>query len=136
MNTLIKKSEDSGSKRDIETVQDIEILVDCFYQQVREDELLGPVFQKIIPTEEEWGQHLETMNKLWKTVLYSKSAYRGNPFPRHIDLEIGSKHFDRWLVLFGQTVDNNFSGNQADGIKKRSRIMRELVEARLFDYKK
>jgi hemoglobin len=119
--------------QDIQTRKDVETLVGLFYNKVRPDELLGPIFNYHIPTEAEWSEHLQTMNNFWETVLFSKSAYRGNPFPKHINLDIDPRHFERWIILFEKTVDENFSGNQAEGIKKRARLLRQIFEAKLFD---
>jgi hemoglobin len=133
MQTDLEKHSLPEKNQDIQTAQDIEILVDLFYQKIRKDELLGPVFNKKIVTDDEWVMHLETMNNFWQMVLFSRSAYRGNPFPRHIDLKLDPSHFERWAALFEQTVDENFSGEQSEAIKKRARIMRQVFETKLFN---
>ena len=53
MNTLKK----------ITQLEDIKQLVDTFYRRVREDELLGPVFEEKI--QENWPRHLDIMYRFW-----------------------------------------------------------------------
>jgi hemoglobin len=46
-------------KKDIEGIADIKILVNAFYEKVRMDETLAPIFNRHIPGD--WTPHLETM---------------------------------------------------------------------------
>lgn len=68
-------------KRDIYSLEDIKFLVDKFYQKVKENELLGPVFTTVI--QNRWPQHLEKMYRFWETVLLEKQTYKGGP-SRHM----------------------------------------------------
>ena len=49
--------------KDIAGKDDIKIFVDKFYEKIREDETLGPVFALRIPAEN-WPKHLERMYSL------------------------------------------------------------------------
>lgn len=61
-------------KKDIEGLDDVKRLVDGFYDRVREDELLAPVFNSRI---NDWQPHLETMYKFWNAVLFGVRNYVG-----------------------------------------------------------
>ena len=65
-------------KKDIEILDDIKLMVDSFYGKIREDDLLGDIFNKII--EDRWPQHLEKMYRFWQTVLLAEHTYIGSPF--------------------------------------------------------
>ena len=54
-------------KHDIGTLDDIKLLVDTFYGKIRENELLGPIFNGIL--KDRWPAHLEKMYRFWQTVL-------------------------------------------------------------------
>ncbi len=75
-----------------------------FYDQVRADAELAPVFDaRIAP--EAWPHHLETMCDFWSSVLMRTGRYHGRPMPKHLALpELNDAHFHRWLSLFRQTV--------------------------------
>ncbi|HYE54196.1 MAG TPA: group III truncated hemoglobin [Chitinophagaceae bacterium] len=118
-------------KHDIQSADDIQTFIDDFYARVRRDELLAPVFRQRIPTDEDWPHHLQVIHNFWNSVLFAVPAYKGNPFPKHVGLGIESRHFDRWIALFHQTIDDHFSGPKADEVKQKAVKMRQLFEIKL-----
>jgi hemoglobin len=78
-------------------------MVDVFYQKVREDELLAPIFNFRLSTH--WEPHLEKMYTFWNAALFGVKGYNGNPFIKHATMELGEEHFERWMNLFSETVD-------------------------------
>jgi len=79
-------------------------VVFAFYDQVRADADLAPVFDRVIAAEA-WPAHLETMCDFWSSVLMRTGRYHGRPMPKHLALpELADAHFHRWLSLFRQTV--------------------------------
>lgn len=76
-----------------------------FYDKIRADELLGPIFNGAI-ADEEWPHHLAKMCDFWSATLLRTSRYQGRPLPPHLALPgIGEEHFRRWLTLFKATVE-------------------------------
>lgn len=116
-------------KKDINQRTDIEIMVDRFYEKVKEDELLGDIFKEII--QDRWPEHLEKMYRFWETILLNNHTYHGSPFTPHAKLPIGKKHFDRWLELFKATINENFDGKVADEAKWRAEKMAEMFEYKI-----
>ena len=88
----------------------IERVVRGFYGKVRDDAMLGPVFESVI---KEWEPHLRTMMDFWSSVLMMTGRYHGRPMPKHMRLPIGKDHFARWLTLFEQTVHEECDGEAA-----------------------
>jgi hemoglobin len=117
-------------QKDITGFEDVQLLVNSFYKKIREDQLLAPVFATRIP-DNDWPKHLQIMYNFWATVLLGHNAYQGNPFPKHNGLAIGSHHFDRWILLFHETVDANFSGPVAASAKIKADKIRLLFESKL-----
>jgi hemoglobin len=118
---------------DISTLDDIKILVDEFYGKIREDKLLGPIFNGII--QDNWKAHLEKMYRFWQTVLLEQHTYSGSPFPPHARLPVAQQHFDTWLKLWHETVDNHFRGEKADEAKWRGNKMASLFLAKIDYYR-
>lgn len=116
----------------IETKEDIKLLVDVFYDKVRDDDLLATVFNEVI--QDRWTVHLEKMYGFWQTVLLGQQAYKGHPFLPHMQLPITQKHFNRWLQLFQETVDMHFEGRIADEAKWRSAKMAEMFQQKIAYY--
>lgn len=115
---------------DIRSVADIKIFVDQFYEKIRQDDLLGPVFASRIAAQD-WPTHLEKMYRFWNTVLFFQKEYRGNPFAKHLGLPVHDDHFKRWVYLFQQTIDENFSGAKAEETKGRAESIAAVFRVRL-----
>ena len=105
-------------KQDIQSLEDIELMVNTFYGRVQEDDFIGPIFNDII--QDRWPQHLAIMYRFWQSILLDENTYTGQPFLKHINLGIEEVHFARWLYLFHSTVEELFQGPIADEAKKRS----------------
>lgn len=114
--------------KEIENIDDIQNMVDSFYEKVRKDELLGSIFNSVI--QDKWDIHLKKMYTFWETVLLDEHTYYGSPFPPHAKLPVEKKHFDRWISLFISTVNELFNGVKADEAVHRATNM-----AKMFQYK-
>ena len=85
-------------QKEISHIEDIKVLVDGFYQSIRDNELLGPIFNGII--KDRWPEHLEKMYRFWQTVLLGNHTYFGSPFPPHAKLPVEKVHLaSRSLAL-------------------------------------
>jgi hemoglobin len=123
---------DNSSLDDIKDLDDIKKLVDVFYDKVRDDALLAPIFNGII--QDRWANHLNTMYTFWQTVLLGDHTYFGSPFVPHAKLPIDQKHFQAWLKLFNETVDELFIGTIAAEAKWRADKMAIMFEAKIKHY--
>jgi len=116
--------------RDIQDKADIKIFIDAFYDKVRIDPIIGPVFAARIPNDN-WTSHLERMYSFWHTILFGVSDYRGNPFAKHEQLPIQARHFERWIALLTETVDALFVGVKAEEVKMRAIKIGAVFQAKL-----
>jgi hemoglobin len=114
------------SRKDIESREDVVRLVDRFYDQVRRDPLLSPVFSHV-----DWPAHLPVMYSFWSSILLGEGGYQGNPLQKHVGLAIQEAHFERWLALFTSTVRSNFDGPKADEAVDRAQAIASLFRYRL-----
>ncbi|HOZ82919.1 MAG TPA: group III truncated hemoglobin [Bacteroidia bacterium] len=114
--------------RDIENINDIQLLVDSFYGKIRDDEKLGHIFNGII--KDRWPEHLEKMYRFWQTILLEDQTYFGSPFVPHAKMPVDKTHFEQWIKLFSETVDENFVGEKAEQAKWQGQRMAEM-----FHYK-
>lgn len=115
-------------KADIKNVEDIMLFVDKFYGKVQQDELIGPVFASVL---QDWNPHLQQMYRFWNAALFGVPGFRGNPFAKHAPLAIEAKHFERWLILFRATIEEDFEGEMAAEAKNRAELMAEMFLRRL-----
>lgn len=115
--------------KDIETLEDVQLLVDSFYSKIRENPMLKDIFNERI--EERWPEHLEKMYKFWQTVLLEEHTYFGRPFISHAQLPVEKEHFNEWLKIFYETVDSLFKGEKADRAKWQGERMAEMFHTKI-----
>lgn len=116
-------------KTSILSLDDVKVLVDAFYDKVREDELLAPIFNEKI--KDRWPEHLNKMYTFWQTILLGEHTYYGSPFLPHAQLPVEHQHFTRWLALFDETINKLFVGKKADEAKWRAHKMAEMFEFKI-----
>ena len=114
--------------KEIIAIEDIQMLVDTFYASVREDELLGPIFEERLAGK--WEEHLSKMYRFWQTMLLGEHTYYGSPLVPHLDMPVDKVHFQRWVAIFHRTVDRLFTGEVAEEARWRGNRMAEM-----FNYK-
>ncbi len=114
--------------KDIDTQENIQLMVDSFYDNVRQDDILEPVFTEFI---DDWDAHLPIMYRFWEKLLFGKDSYRSNPFQKHLNLPVSAKHFARWVELFTQTIDKNFFGPKANEAKRLAANIANSFQARM-----
>lgn len=79
-------------------------VVHGFYDEIRRDDLLAPIFRDRIEPDK-WPQHLAKMCDFWSATLLRTSRYDGRPLSPHLAIAgLGVAHFRRWLKLFRTTV--------------------------------
>ena len=120
-------------KQDILNINDIKLLVDSFYEKVKMNNLLAPVFNEKI---QDWPAHQEKMYRFWQTVLLGEHTYFGSPFPPHAQLPVEHEHFQTWMTLFMDTIEELFTGEKAEEAKWRAGKMAELFEVKIAHYRK
>lgn len=100
---------------DIAGRADIERLLTAFYDVALRDEVLGPVFDA---AGMDLATHLPRIVGFWERGLLGSGVYTGRPMQVHQRLadEAGllPEYFERWLVLWRQTVTELFDGPVAE----------------------
>jgi hemoglobin len=112
--------------QDLNSRSEIELMVNRFYDKVKQDELLAPLFAQV-----DWPHHLPIMYNFWTSMLLGDRSYAGNPFQKHVALPLTVLHFSRWLELFNQTIDENFAGAKAEEAKSRAQNIAAVFQYRL-----
>jgi hemoglobin len=119
----------STPRPDIAAEAHIKILVDSFYSKVNADALLSPIFNDVAQVD--WQTHMPLLYQFWSTLLFRTNSYEGRPWPKHARLPVDAEHFERWVSLFKQTVDEHFSGLKADEAKNFAASIAHTFQNRL-----
>jgi hemoglobin len=120
-------------KKEIETREDIRLLVESFYRKVMNDDLLEVIFKETLFFN--WDTHIPVMTDFWDTLLLEKTSYKGNTMRAHIDLNkkfpLKPGHFKQWKKLFFETLDEHFTGSKVLEAKKRVELMEVLIQTKI-----
>ena len=113
----------------LESREDIELLVNSFYNKVVKDETIGFFFKDVIKVD--WDKHLPKMYSFWESILFGKMSYKGNPMAVHFPINqmeaMEKKHFEKWLELWKQTIEENFTGQNASMAIAKSENIANLM---------
>lgn len=105
---------------DLCTEEEIVQLVYGFYDAVRADAVLGPIFNQHVKN---WDTHLPVMVDFWSSALRGTARFRGSPMPKHAALPgLSVELFQHWLALFRQTtatLPNTALADKANDLAKR-----------------
>lgn len=112
----------------IQNREDVRLLVHAFYDKIRVDDLLGPIFNAHIE-DVQWPEHLSKLTDFWETNLFGVAKFKGSPTQKHINVDkslgykIDQTHFGRWIQLWLETIDERYEGELADKAKNAARKM-------------
>jgi hemoglobin len=111
---------------DIKSKTDIEKLVNLFYDKVLNDTVLSSFFQRL-----NFQAHLPKMVHFWSFVLLDEPGYTTDVTQKHMHMPLKKEHFDQWVFLFNETVDELFSGEKAELAKQRAFLIRWTIESKI-----
>jgi hemoglobin len=113
------------------TEKQIGHLVDQFYAKVRQDEVIGSLFNAAVG---DWPEHLERLADFWSSVMLTSGRYKGNPVAvhrRHAGA-ITPAMFDRWLELWRETARDVLSAGDAAAVIGKAERIAESLQLALF----
>ncbi|MEB2848053.1 DUF1971 domain-containing protein [Endobacterium cereale] len=85
------------------TEADISLVLSRFYDRVKADDLLGPVFAVV----HDWDEHLNRLSEFWSSMMLTTGRYKGNPLSMHLAhaQRFQPQMFIRWLELWKLTTE-------------------------------
>ncbi len=119
-----------GPVKDLESRADIAVVVDRFYARAIQDEQIGYLFEGL-----DLMNHLPVIYDFWENILWRTGAYKGGMMYKHLLLNarkpLKLEHFQRWLELFTQTIDEHFAGENARTMKQFAHSVARTIYARV-----
>jgi hemoglobin len=117
-------------KKDIESREDVELLLTEFYKIAITDKEIGHHFAEL-----DLVAHLPVIVDFWEKVLFGRNIYFGNPLFVHQKLQeknpLTLEHFQRWVAIFTETIDAHFAGEIAENAKVRAKMIAHSLNQRL-----
>nr|WP_202033639.1 truncated hemoglobin [Agrobacterium larrymoorei] len=112
----------------------IDLLVETFYERIRDHRTLGPVFESRLSVR--WPEHMTKMKSFWSAVAFKTGAYGGKPVQAHVGVQgMTDDLFPQWLELFSATLDDIAPSRQAYDwfMATAQRIARSLTLALFYN---
>ena len=108
------------------TEESLRDLVSLFYQRVRADPLIGPVFDEAIA---DWPEHLGKLQAFWSSVMLTSGRYKGRPLPAHIKHAdaIDDRAFSRWLGIWRETTNEILDSAAASALQEKAARIAESL---------
>ncbi len=113
-------------------------IVTTFYDAVRVDPEIGPIFNAAIP---DWEPHLQKITDFWATHLFGDKNYNGNPVLVHQQLDqqleesITPHHFGTWMFHWLHAINSHFAGPNAEILKDKARKIQTILYMKIFQYR-
>ncbi|WP_112834623.1 MULTISPECIES: DUF1971 domain-containing protein [unclassified Rhizobium] len=107
------------------TEAEITLVLERFYEKVRRDPEIGPVFDVVT----DWDEHIVRLSEFWSSLMLTSGRYKGNPMSMHMmhSDKIRPGMFNQWLTLWMQTTSELLTQSIAALMQaKASRIASRL----------
>ena len=118
---------------DITNREDLTQLMKSFYHKALQDDVIGHFFNEVAPLQ--MDTHIPLIVDFWETIVFDKAKYSGNVLGVHEHLHqlsaFKEEHFNRWVALFKETVNELFFGEKAEMIKQRAESIATVMKIKL-----
>lgn len=119
--------------RDIQTREDLHLLMSAFYVKLLQDPQVNYIFTEVAKIDLE--PHLVELVDFWEQMLFNTGSYRKNVLQIHMDInnkiKLSEAHFAIWLNYFNLTIDENFTGKTAENMKTRALSIATVMKIKM-----
>ena len=84
-----------------------------FYADVRQHQVIGPVFNEQI---KDWPAHMEVIADFWSGATGGPATYRGGMPFKHMGLKLEERHFAAWLELWRRHCSAHLGPAEAEAM--------------------
>lgn len=120
-------------RRDIKDRGDINKIVNLFYEKAKADDIIGFFFSEVVAVN--WEKHLPMMCAFWENVLFYTGNYEGDPLTTHRNIHnkyaTSLQHFERWIQLFDECVDELYKGANAEKMKFHAKGIAKVMQEQI-----
>lgn len=124
---------------DVQTQDDLYIIVDEFYKKLFADERISYIFTKIIPIHEKLEEHLQVLVKFWSQAILGTGGYYNNLTQIHLDVNMKShlskELFEIWLSHFEAAINENFEGFNCERMKNMAHNLSTIMQIKIAQQK-
>ena len=120
--------------QDVKTREDLHLIMRSFYVKLLSDLEINFIFTHVAKIDLE--PHLLDLVDFWEQMLFNKGNYEKNVLQIHLDinskLNFTQQHFTIWLKYFNLSIDENFSGLNAENMKTRALSIATVMQIKII----
>jgi hemoglobin len=120
-------------KKDIESRDDLLLLMQEFYKKLLADDSINYLFTEVAKVN--LDHHFPVLVDFWDSIIFQSGTYQKNAMQPHLALHhqspLTKHHFDTWLGYFKETVDELFDGQNAFVIKERATSIATVMQIKI-----
>ena len=124
--------------KDIKNNDDLYLLVDEFYKKLLSDNSIAFIFTEVVKIKLE--EHLPILVTFWSQSLFNTGGYFKNLTNIHLDINakeyLSPELFIIWLNHFNNSVDEKFSGSNAEKIKTQALSIATVMQIKIQNERK
>jgi hemoglobin len=121
-------------KKEIKTREDIEWIVNSFYEKLFDDDRIAYLFTDVAQINLE--THLPPLCDFWESILFDKNDYAKNVMNIQMDLHrkspLTQEHFQIWLQHLFETIDSTYEGVLAQKMKDRANGIAYIMKTKVI----
>ena len=123
--------------QDIQTQEDLYILVKDFYKKLLADKSISYIFTDVVKIKLE--EHLPILVTFWSQGILGTGGYSKNLTQIHLDVNekeyLSPELFKIWLNHFNNSVNENFKGEKAERIKTQALSIATVMQIKIAQKK-
>ena len=123
--------------KDIQTQEDLFLLVDEFYKKLLSDDAISYIFTDVVKIKLE--EHLPILVTFWSQGILGTVGYTKNLTRIHVEVNekeyLSPELFSIWLNHFYNSVDENFKGEKAERIKTQALSIATVMQIKIAQKK-
>jgi hemoglobin len=118
---------------DIQTPEDLHLLVATFYEKLLSDPSINYIFTDVVKIHLE--EHLPILVTFWSQAILGTGGYTKNLTQIHLDVNdkeyLSPELFKIWLNHFFNSVDENFKGENSEKIKTQALQIATIMQIKI-----
>ncbi len=123
--------------QDIQSKDDLYLLVDEFYKKLLSDSSIRYIFTDVVKVHLE--EHLPILVTFWSQAILGTGGYTKNLTQIHLDVNakehLTPELFTIWLHHFYTSVDENFKGDNSEKIKTQALSIATIIQIKIIQQK-
>ena len=124
--------------KDIQTAEEIHIVVDEFYKKSLPNEKINYLFTDVVKIKLE--EHLPILVTFWSQAILGTGGYVNNLTQIHLDINaksyLSKELFEIWLDHFEDAINENFEGFNCERMKNQAHNLSTIMQIKIAQQEK